>query len=218
MGSSAAHEAGFEALFGAIGPWKGIFQAALKDFGGGIEEAELAHPVGVVLTGGAGDKTDDFAFREGGFVASGERRNAGVDTGDGRDLEVRDVHGELGAAVYQDSESFDAFETACRGTNILSDGAGDGDIRGIEEDVVSDEEFTRSDGGGSSGGMEGGTAEIRAARGIFADGVAQAFELAFADVFEVGAVGARGGSFIEIDGDAETTPYLHAGLTGEECA
>jgi hypothetical protein len=66
--------------------------------------------------------------------------------------------------------------------------------------------------------MEAGAAEVGTTGGIFAYGVAEAFELAAADFVEVGAIGAGGGSLIKEDGNAEATPDFKAGLAGEQGA
>ena len=50
------------------------------------------------------------------------------------------------------------------------------------------------------------------------DGVAEAFELALADVFELDTVGTGGGGSVEVDGYAVAAPDEEAGLAGEHGA
>ena len=102
--------------------------------------------------------------------------------------------------------------------DVFSDGAGDGDFRGVEVEVEGDEEAARAHSGGSGGGMERGTANVRAAGRFAQHRVAQTFKLAAADFFEQGAVRTGGGGFVEIDGNLMALPDFVARLTGEERA
>ena len=74
---------------------------------------------------------------------------------------------------------------------------------GIQEDVVGDQKLARSHHGCAGGGMHARLAEVGLARGIGGDLVANAFELAAADVFQILALGRGGGGFVEIDRDPE---------------
>ena len=125
---------------------------------------------------------------------------------------------DLGAAVGEDTEGFDAVEAAVGGADVAGDGAGGGDVGLLEVDVVGDEEAACADGAGSGGFVEFGAADVGAAGGIAAGGVAEAFELALADVFELDAVGTGGGCSVEVDGDAVAAPDEEAGLAGEDGA
>ena len=67
-------------------------------------------------------------------------------------------------------------------------------------------------------GCRDGSAHVGTARRLTQHRVAQAFKLAAADFFEQGAVGSRGGGFVEIDGNLIALPDFRAGLAGEERA
>ncbi len=84
--------------------------------------------------------------------------------------------------------------------------------------VVGDQEAAGADGAGAGGGVKLGAADVGAAGGIAAGCVAEAFELAAADIFEEDAVGTGGGGSVEVDGDAVAAPDLEAGLAGEDGA
>ena len=148
----------------------------------------------------------------------GEMLDGGVDVAHGGEVEVGDVHADLGAAVGEDADGFDAVEAAVGGADVAGDGAGGGDVGLLEVDVVGDEKAAGSDGAGSGGLVEFGAADVGAAGGVAAGGVAEAFELAAAHVFELDAVGAGGGGSVEVDGDAVAAPDEQAGLAGEDGA
>src|ERR1700733_4194953 len=98
--------------------------------------------------------------------------NGGVDVAHGSEIEVGDVHADLGAAVGEDTDGFDAVEAAVGGADVTGDGAGGGDVGAFEVDVVGDEEAARSDGAGPGGFVEFGAADVGATGGIAAGGVA----------------------------------------------
>ena len=110
------------------------------------------------------------------------------------------------------------METAVGSSYVAGDGAGGRDFGLFEVDVVGDEETAGSDGAGPGGGVKLGAADIGAACGIAAGGVAETFELALADVLELDAVGARGGGSVEVDGNTVATPDEEAGLASEDGA
>ena len=120
--------------------------------------------------------------------------------------------------LASDTDGFDAVETAVGGADVAGDGSGGGDVGSLEVNVVGDEKAAGSDGAGSGGLVKFGAADVGAAGGIAASGVAKAFELAFADVFELNAIGAGGGGSVEVDGDAVAAPDEEAGLAGEHGA
>ena len=66
--------------------------------------------------------------------------------------------------------------------------------------------------------MEFGATDVGAAGGIAAGSIAEAFELALANVFKLDTVGPGGGGSIEVDGNAITTPDQKASLAGEDGA
>src|SRR5580698_3334884 len=126
--------------------------------------------------------------------------DGGVDVAHRSEVEVGNVHADLGAAIGEDTNGFDAVEAAVGSANVASDGAGGSDIGAFEVDVVGDEEAASSDGTGTCGFVELGTADVGAAGGVTASGVAETFELTLADVFELNAVGMGGGCSVEVDG------------------
>ncbi len=174
-----------------FGPCDGGVESALEHLGVGIEASYLTNPIGIGLIGGLGDEADEFCVVDEDAVALGEMLDGGVDVAHGGEVEVGDVHADLGAAVGEDTDGFDAVEATVGGADVAGDGAGGGDVGLLEVDVVGDEEAARSDGTGTGGFVEFGAADVGAAGGIAAGGIAQAFELALADVFEVGR--GRGG-------------------------
>jgi len=151
-------------------------------------------------------------------VALGEMLDGGVDVVHGSVVEVGDVHADLGAAVGEDTNGLDAVKAAVGGADIAGDGAGGADVRSFEVDVVGDEEAAGSDGAGARGFVEFRATDVGAASGVAASGVAEAFELTLADVFELDAIGASGGGAVEVDGDAVTAPDEETGLAGEDGA
>jgi hypothetical protein len=66
--------------------------------------------------------------------------------------------------------------------------------------------------------MQAGAAKIGPERRVFTHSIAQAFKLTAAHVFEIGSVGARGGSFIKKYRHAEPPPNFKTGLAGEQDA
>ena len=61
-------------------------------------------------------------------MAQGEVLDGRVNVAHGGEVEVGDVHADLGAAVGEDTDGFDAVETAVGGTDVAGDGAGCGDV------------------------------------------------------------------------------------------
>ena len=199
-------------------PCDGGVESALQDFGVGIEASDLTYPIGIRLIGGLGDQADEFGVVDENSVALGEMLDGGVDVAHGGDVEVGDVHADLGAAVGEDADGFDAVEATVGGADVAGDGAGGGDVGLLEMNVVGDEEAACADGAGSGGLVEFGAADVGTAGGIAAGGVAEAFELAVADVFELDTVGAGGGCSVEVDGYAVAAPDEEPGLAREHGA
>ena len=183
-----------------------------------IEASYLTYPIGIRLIGLLGNEADQLAVVDEDTVTLGEMLDSGVDLAHGGEAEVGDIHADLGAAVGEDTDGFDAVQPAVGGADVAGDGAGGGDVGLVEVNVVGDEEAAGSDGAGSGGLVKLGAADVGAAGGIAAGGVAQAFELTLADVFELDAVGAGGGGSVEVDGNTVAPPDLEAGLTGEHGA
>ncbi len=102
--------------------------------------------------------------------------------------------------------ALNAVKTAVGGTDVAGDSAGGCDVGVFEVNIVGYEEAAGSDGTGSCSFMEFWTADVGAAGGIAARGVAETFELAFAYVFELNAIGAGGGCSVEVDRDTVATP------------
>jgi hypothetical protein len=193
-------------------------KSALQDLAVWIEASYLTDPIGIRLIGGFGDKSDEFGIFDEDAVALGEVLDGGVDVVHGSDAKVGDVHADLGAAVGEDANSFDAVETTVGGADIAGDGAGGGDVGLLEVDVVSDEETAGSDGGGSGSFVELWAADVGATCGVAEGSVTEALELAAANIFEEDAVGAGSGCSVEVDGNAVAAPDKEAGLAGEDGA
>src|SRR5262249_8894640 len=112
----------------------------------------------------------------------------------------------------------DVAKAAVRKANRLRNLLGNADIRRAEIDVVRDEEFARADDSCPGGGMADGVAAIRGALGHHAHFFHQRFELAAANVFQIGAFGPAGGGLVEIDRDAKTRPDLVPDTFGQAYA
>jgi len=136
----------------------------------------------------------------------------------GGEGEVGDVHADLRAAVGDDADGFDSVEAAVSGSDVAGDSPSGGDVGSLEVDVVGDEEAAGSDGAGPGGLVKFGSADVGAAGCVAAGGIAEAFELTAAYVFELIAVGPGGGGSIEVDGDAVGAPDEVGGLAGENGA
>lgn len=193
-------------------------EPALEDLAVGIEASDLTYPIGIGLIGGLWDEAYKLSITNEDAVALGKMLDGGVDVVHRGDAEVGDVHADLGAAVGENADGFDAMEAAIGGADIAGDGTGGGDIGLLEVDVVGDEEAACSDGGGSGGGVDFGAADVGAAGGVAEGGVAKAFELAAADIFEEDAVGAGGCGSVEVDRDTVAPPDKETGLAGEDGA
>ena len=117
-----------------------------------------------------------------------------------------------------EAHGFHAVQPAKGGTDFASDGARNGNVGGIEIDVVGDQEFACAHGTSSGRGMQAGPAQIRTSRGFFSNRVAKTFKLTTPNIFEVGAIGPGGGRFVEVNGDAEAPPDLQSCLPREHHA
>src|ERR1700712_5295834 len=142
----------------------------------------------------------------------------GVDVSHGSDIEVGDVHADLGAAVGDDADGFDSVEATVGGADVARDGTSGSNVRSFEVDVVRDEEAAGSDSAGPGGFVKFGSPDVGPAGGVAAGGIAEAFELTAAHVFELNAVGTGGGGSIEVNRDAVAAPDEEAGLSGEDGA
>jgi len=151
-------------------------------------------------------------------VAQRQMLNGGVDVTHGSEVEVGDVHADLSAAAGEDADGFDAMKTAVGSADVAGDCAGGGNVGLFEMDVVGDEEAAGSYGAGTGGFVKFGAADVGATGGIAAGRVAEAFELALADVFEQDAVGTGCGCSVEVDGNAVAAPDEEARLAGEDGA
>src|ERR1700691_3671324 len=177
-----------------------------------MEIFHLQIPFGGHFQRALGDKAHDLAADDGRSMAGRLGAHRFEDPVDGGLLEVGEVHGDLRqiARRQRHTHGFDVTESAGGEADGLGDTLRDFDIGGVQVDVVRDQEFARASDGGAGGGMQFGVAEIGEAIGIGAHLVAQAFELAAADVFQIDAVGAAGGGFIEIHGHLQAFPQTHA--------
>ena len=89
---------------------------------------------------------------------------------------------------------------------VLAMRLGDGDVGRVEVDVVGDQKLARAGDDGAGGGMAARVADIRIARRDGAHFLQQRFELAAADVLQVGAFRAARGGLVEIDRDFQLAP------------
>jgi hypothetical protein len=197
-------------------PRDGGVKSAFKNLSVGIEASYLTYPFGIRLIGGFGNQSDKFGVVDEDTVALGEMLDGGVNVTHGREVEISDVHTDLGAAVGEDTNGFDAVKTAVGGTDIAGYRAGRGDVWTLEVDVVGDKKAASSHGACSGGFVKFGAADVGATGGVTAGGVAKAFELTFANVFEKDTIGTGGGCSVEVDGDAVAAPDEEAGLAGED--
>jgi hypothetical protein len=193
-------------------------ELALQYLGVWNEAGDLAHPFGVRLIGGLGNESDQLGVVDEDAVALGQMLEGGMDVAHGGEVEVGDVHADLRAAVGQDADGFDSVKPTVGGADVASDGTGGGDVGLFEVDVIGDEKAAGSDSASPGGVVKLGSADVGAAGGVAAGGVTEAFELAFADVLQLHAVGAGGGGSVEVDGDAVATPDEQASLAGENGA
>ena len=138
----------------------------------------------------------------------------------GRGFEIGEIDGNLReiARFQGHAHRFYVAQTAGRKANGFGNFVGDGDIRGIQVDVVGDEEFARADDGGARGGMELGIADVGATVRIALQVFAQAFELPATNVFKIYAIGAGGRGFVEKYRDAVAFPDFVADSPGERDA
>ena len=93
-----------------------------------IEASDLTCPIGIRLIGGLGNQADEFGIVDENSVSLGEMLDGGVDVAHGGDVEVGDVHADLGAAVGEDTKGFDPVEATVGGADVAGDGAGGGDV------------------------------------------------------------------------------------------
>ena len=89
------------------------------------------------------------------------------------------------------------------------------DVRRIEVDVVGDQKLARAGDDGAGGGVADRVADIRIARRHGAHLLHQRFELAAADVLQVGAFGTPRGGLVKIDRNLQLAPDLGAQALGE---
>src|SRR5580700_2178558 len=206
------------ASWSGLRPRQRLLKPAFEDLLIRVEPVQKTHPLAVSLKRGLGNEAYQLGAGGLGVVAAGLLPDRGVGFAHRCAGKVGDIHGDLGLALRGDAHGFDAGESAARVADVAGDGAGDSHVGGVEEEIEGDEEFARADGGGSGGGMQRGSADIGAAGRLAKHGVAEAFKLAAADLFQHGAIGTGGGGFVEIDGDLVAPPDLRAGLAGEQRA
>src|SRR5205814_6162548 len=101
-------------------------------------------------------------------------------------LGVHQIHRYLCLAVDLQPQSLHVSESARRAAHCFGDVLGDLKIRcGSEINVVGDEERTRTDGGRAAGRVDLIRTEVRFARWILAELVAQSLELSPANVSQI---------------------------------
>jgi hypothetical protein len=193
-------------------------ESALQHLSVGIEARDLTCPIGAGFVGGFRDEADELGIVDEDAVALREMLDSCMDVMHGSEVEVGDVHAHLCAAVGENSDCFDAVEASVSSADVAGDRASGGDIGLAEVNVVGDEEAAGADGTGAGSLVKFGAADVRAASGVTARSVAQAFELALPYVFELDAVGPGGCGSVEVDGHAVSTPDEESGLTREHGA
>ena len=169
----------------------------------GIEIFDLQKPFRGLLQGLLRNQSYDLAGNGNDSVAGGFALHVFEDAVDGSLLEVGEVHRDLGHAAHQESGALDEAQAAGRKAHGFRDFLGNADVGRIQEDVVGDQKLARSYYGCAGRGMHAGLAEIGLARGIGRDFVADAFELAAANVLQILTFGRGCGGFVKIDRDLE---------------
>ena len=159
----------------------------------GLEQRALRH------------ESDDLAPRRRHALRLGLHLHHVVGAVERRLLGVDEIHRHLRLAVDLEAEPLHVAQTAGRAAHGLRDVLGDGEVRRrAEVDVVRDEKRPRADRGGAGGRVNARRAEVGLSRrGAGVHLVANALELAAADVGEVLARGRGRRALVEEDGNLE---------------
>ncbi len=132
-------------------------------------------------------------------------------------LEIRQIHGNLRPVpgLEIDSHRLYAGQASGRLPDFASDRLGHRDIGSSEIDVVSDQKLASPDYGRPGCGMQAGAADVGPARGISQYFLAQSFELAPPNVFELHALRPFGRSFVIVHRNAAAPPDFLTHLPGQ---
>ena len=133
---------------------------------------------------------------------------------DRRLLEVGQVHRDLRHAAHQEARAFDEAQAAGREAHRLGDLLGDADIGGVQKDVIGDQRLARADDRRSRRRMHARLAEVRLALRLRGDLVADALELAAADIFQILPLRRRRGGLVKIDRNLVAAGDLRAHVLG----
>ncbi len=95
---------------------------------------------------------------------------------------------------------------------LARNGAGGGDVRLVQMDVVGDEKIARTDCRGSGSFVEFRAADVGSASSVATGSLAKAFELASAHIFKLNAVGPGGCGSVEVNRNAIGPPDQQACL------
>ena len=125
---------------------------------------QLQKKIGGHLEGFLGNQADDFTSHRSSAVAFRFALDHFIYAMHRRVFEIGEVDGNLREIprLQGDAHRFDVAQTTGGKTNGFGNFVGDGNVRGVEVDVVGDEELARADDGGSRGGMELGIANVGA--------------------------------------------------------
>src|SRR5262249_45853591 len=100
-------------------------------------------------------------------------------------------------------------------TDGFGDALRDRNIRRVEIDVVSDQEFAGAGDESARTWMTDRVADVGRSRLHDAHLLHQGFELALANIFQIGAFGPLCGGLVEIDGNVKLAPYFLPEALGE---
>ena len=179
-----------------------------------VEVLHLQEPLGGLFQGQLGDQPDDFARDRHNAVARGLALHELEDAMDGRLLKVGQIHRDLGQAAHQESRALDVAQPAGGEAHRLGNLLGDGHVGRVQEDVVGHQRLARADHRGSGGWVHARLAEVGFAGGVGGDLVANALELAAANVFKILPFGRGGGGLVEINRNREPPGDLGADVLG----
>src|SRR5208337_3045464 len=179
----------------------------------GIEIFDLQEPFRRLLQRFLRNQPYDLAGDRNNSVARGFAFHVFEDAVDGSLLEVGEVHRDLSQATHQKSSALDEAQAATRSAHRFRDFLGNVDVGRIQEDVIGNEKFARSNHGCPGRGMHARLTEIRLARRIGGNLRADAFELTAANILQVLPFRRSRGGFIKVDGDLETLRNLSSDVS-----
>jgi hypothetical protein len=130
---------------------------------------------------------------------------------------VRQIHRDLHVALRRNRETqcLDRRQSAGTSPHLARNAFRQGNVRRVEQNVPGDQRLAGADGNYAGGRMHGAVADVRRAVRFGRDRVADLLELAAAQVGEVHMVGSHGGTFVEVDRNAQLAPDAVRGGSGE---